>query len=75
MYDVKQKSLRRSGLRTVMTRSDDRFVTLDQRVAIANSHRDAIFMCIHFNSAVRSGARGIETYLSLIHISEPTRPY
>jgi len=57
-----QQSLRRSGLRTVMTRSDDRFVTLDQRVAIANAQRDAIFMCIHFNSARRRGARGVETF-------------
>lgn len=57
-----QKRLRSAGLKTVMTRSDDRFVTLDRRVAIANAHRDAIFMCIHFNSAVRSSARGIETF-------------
>ncbi len=57
-----QKSLQRSGFRTVMTRSDDRFIPLDQRVAIANQFRDAIFMCIHFNSATRPGARGIETY-------------
>ncbi len=57
-----QQSLRIAGLNTAMTRSDDRFVTLDQRVAIANSRRNAIFMCIHFNSALRTGARGIETF-------------
>lgn len=57
-----QKSLRSAGLKTVMTRSDDRFVTLDRRVEIANSHRDAIFMCIHFNAGRRIGARGIETF-------------
>lgn len=57
-----QKNLRHSGLNTVMTRTDDRFIPLDGRVAIANAYRDAIFMCIHFNSAVRPGARGVETY-------------
>lgn len=57
-----EQSLRKAGLKTVMTRSDDRFVTLNRRVAIANAQRDAIFMCIHFNSALRREARGIETY-------------
>ena len=57
-----QKSLKKSGLNTVLTRADDRFIPLDQRVAIANSYRDAIFMSIHFNSGVRRTARGVETY-------------
>lgn len=51
-----------SGYRVVMTRSSDVFVPLGTRVAIANSERGAIFVCIHFNSATRRGANGIETY-------------
>jgi N-acetylmuramoyl-L-alanine amidase len=54
--------LEKSGYRVVMTRDRDVFVPLPNRVAIANSYRDAIFVCIHFNSATRSGANGIETY-------------
>jgi N-acetylmuramoyl-L-alanine amidase len=54
--------LEQSGYRVVMTRDRDVFVPLPTRVAIANSYRDAIFVCIHFNSATRSGANGIETY-------------
>jgi len=50
------------GYRTVMTRSNDVFVSLPTRVAIANSYRDAIFVCIHFNAASRRGANGVETY-------------
>ena len=50
------------GYRVVMTRDSDVFVPLPTRVAIANSYRNAIFVCIHFNSATRSGANGIETY-------------
>src|SRR5437868_8192792 len=37
--------------RVVMTRDSDVFVALPNRIAIANSYRDAIFVCIHFNSA------------------------
>jgi len=51
-----------SGYRVVMTRDSDVFVPLPTRVAIANSYRNAIFVCIHFNATQRRGAGGIETY-------------
>jgi N-acetylmuramoyl-L-alanine amidase len=51
-----------SGYRVVMTRDSDVFIPLGTRVAIANSYPNAIFVSIHFNSAKRSGAGGIETY-------------
>ena len=51
-----------SGYRVVMTRDSDVFVPLPTRVAIANSYQSGIFVCIHFNSAKRIGADGIETY-------------
>lgn len=51
-----------SGYRVVMTRDSDVFVPLGVRTAIANSNRNAIFVSIHFNSAPRSSAGGIETY-------------
>jgi N-acetylmuramoyl-L-alanine amidase len=63
--DVAQRvrtRLRAAGLRVVMTRSNDTFIGLGTRCAIANSQRDAIFVSIHFNSAPREGADGIETY-------------
>lgn len=50
------------GYRVVMTRDSDVFVPLPTRVAIANSYPNGIFVCVHFNSATRSGANGIETY-------------
>jgi N-acetylmuramoyl-L-alanine amidase len=50
------------GYRTVMTRDGDYFVGLGQRCAVGNSQRDSIFISIHFNSARREGANGIETY-------------
>jgi N-acetylmuramoyl-L-alanine amidase len=57
-----RKILRDAGYRVVMTRDSDVFVTLGDRVRIANSYSHAIFVCIHFNSASRAGANGIETY-------------
>src|SRR6266542_5900376 len=51
-----------SGYRVVMTRDSDVFVPLATRVAIANSYRNAIFVCVHFNATNRMGASGIETY-------------
>ena len=55
-------NLNAAGLKTVMTRSDDTYISLGRRVAIANSRRNAIFVSVHFNSAPRVGAQGIETY-------------
>ena len=63
--DVAQRlanRLRRAGYRVVMTRDSDVFVTLGDRTRIANRYRNAAFICIHFNSATRQGANGIETY-------------
>jgi N-acetylmuramoyl-L-alanine amidase len=57
-----KKVLASAGYRVVMTRDSDVFVPLGTRVAIANSYPDAIFVSVHFNSAKRTGAGGIETY-------------
>ena len=57
-----KKALATSGYHVVMTRDSDVFVPLGTRVAIANSYSNAIFVSVHFNSAKRSGASGIETY-------------
>ena len=50
------------GYRVVMTRDSDVFIPLGTRVAIANSYRDAIFVCVHFNATPRRSASGVETY-------------
>jgi N-acetylmuramoyl-L-alanine amidase len=57
-----KRVLAASGYRVVMTRDSDVSVSLGGRVAIANSYPNALFVCIHFNSAKRMGAGGIETY-------------
>ncbi len=50
------------GFKVVMTRASDVYLTLQERVDLANAVREqAIFISIHFNSGSRS-ARGVETF-------------
>lgn len=63
--DVAQRlsrKLRESQFKTVMTRSGDVFIPLDQRVAIGNREPNSIFVSVHFNDSGRRSARGVETY-------------
>lgn len=57
-----ERYLRKRGVRTVMTRSTDRFIPLGTRADIGNSHANSIFVSIHINSASRVGASGLETF-------------
>lgn len=57
---VKQQ-LEKRGFKVVLTRSNDVFITLGGRVAIANQTPRSIFVSIHFNSG-GSDASGIETF-------------
>ena len=63
--DVAQRLKRKLGesqLKTIMTRSSDTFIPLDQRVSIENSQKNAIFVSIHFNDSRKRGIHGYETY-------------
>jgi len=53
--------LEAQGLIVFMTRTTDEFIPLEERVRFANSHPNALFIAIHFNSG-GSDASGIETY-------------
>jgi N-acetylmuramoyl-L-alanine amidase len=52
----------RLGIRVVMTRTEDVFVPLEERTAIANRAKADFFISIHVNAAHRSQAQGFETY-------------
>src|SRR4029453_13601152 len=63
--DVAQRlehKLRESQIKTVMTRNSDVFIPLNDRVAIENKQKNAIFVSIHFNDSRKRGTRGFETY-------------
>lgn len=56
------QAIRASGLRTVLTRSDDRAVSLAGRAATANQQRNCVFVSIHFDEGNRTAATGVNTY-------------
>src|SRR2546421_10289139 len=61
--DVAQRldrKLRESQLKTVMTRDSDVFIPLNDRVAVENKQKNAVFVSIHFNDSRRRKTRGFE---------------
>ncbi len=52
----------RLGAEIIYTRSDDTFIPLETRTAIANKAQADLFLSIHANSSSDASARGVETY-------------
>jgi N-acetylmuramoyl-L-alanine amidase len=52
----------RLGAEVIYTRSDDTFIPLETRTAIANKAQADLFLSIHANSSADASARGVETY-------------
>ncbi|MDY0298166.1 MAG: N-acetylmuramoyl-L-alanine amidase [Acidobacteriota bacterium] len=52
----------KAGFKVTMTRDVDRYISLEERTAIANSGKADLFVSIHLNAAPNKKARGIETY-------------
>lgn len=57
-----KRALQWRGFRVVMTRDNDTFISLGNRVKIAGKTRDCIFVSVHYNWAESRSAQGIETY-------------
>jgi N-acetylmuramoyl-L-alanine amidase len=57
-----ERKLRESQIKTVMTRDSDVFIPLNDRVAVENEQKNAIFVSIHFNDSSRKKTHGFETY-------------
>ncbi len=54
--------LRKEGFTVIMTRTYDKTLSLQQRVAIANKGKADLFISVHFNAAADKSVYGIETY-------------
>jgi N-acetylmuramoyl-L-alanine amidase len=52
----------RLGIRVIMTRTEDVFVPLQERTAIANRAKADFFVSLHVNAAPKRGAGGFETF-------------
>ena len=68
-----ERLLQLRGLATLLTRSDDSYVSLQDRAAAANGQQECVFVSIHFDEAGRSAATGIETYYAAHPVSFPER--
>ena len=54
--------LRSKGYRTALTRNDDTYLSLEERVEYSENQGPEIFVSIHVNSAVSTEPSGIETH-------------
>ncbi len=54
----------------VLTRTDDTYIPLKERTAIANRVRADLFLSIHANAAYRRGASGVETFFLSLEASD-----
>ena len=54
--------LRSKGYKVALTRSDDSFVSLEDRVNFSEAEEPEVFVSIHVNSAVSTDPNGIETH-------------
>jgi N-acetylmuramoyl-L-alanine amidase len=53
---------RRTDVEVMLTRSDDTFLPLGKRTAMANASGADMFVCVHANGAYRRSATGFEVY-------------
>jgi N-acetylmuramoyl-L-alanine amidase len=56
-------ALARDGVQVVLTRDEDRSVSLEERTARANAFNADLFISIHCNAAEAHTKRGVETYM------------
>jgi N-acetylmuramoyl-L-alanine amidase len=57
-----EAKLKKAGAKVIMTRSNDTFLSLEQRTDFAKKNFAETFVSIHVNSATSTSAKGSETY-------------
>lgn len=60
--DLRDLLMKRGRVRVAMTREDDRYLTLDERAAVARRLDAAMFVSLHMDSAPNPLARGATVY-------------
>ena len=61
-HALRDELVKRGRVRVAMTRDDDRYLTLDERAAVARRLNAAMFVSIHIDSAANPLARGASVY-------------
>ncbi len=62
--------LRGRGVRVVLTRDADRFLSLEERTAVANDARADLFLSIHANASRSKTPKGVETYFASLDATD-----
>ena len=57
-----EKLLQERGINCVLTRSTDTYISLDDRVKVANQRPDSLLVSIHFNGSPVASNAGFSTY-------------
>ncbi len=73
VLDVTQRladRLRKRGVRVVLTRKDDRYLSLEERTSVANDARADLFLSIHANASRSRKPRGFETYFAALEATD-----
>lgn len=60
--EMLKKFLEQYGYKVVMTRSDDTFISLENRAEFANNLNTKLFVSVHYNSAPNTEAEGVEVF-------------
>ena len=61
---IAREAVQFPGLCVVLTRTDDRFLELRERIDRAHDARAAVYVSLHVNAAADATARGVETYFA-----------
>lgn len=62
--------LRERGVKVLLTRTRDEFLSLEERTAVANDARADLFLSIHANASSSRKPRGIETYFASLDATD-----
>ena len=65
-----KRRLERRGVRVVLTRDGDRFLSLEERTAVANDARADLFLSIHAKASRSRKPRGMETYFASLEATD-----
>ncbi len=60
--NLKKQIEKETDIEVILTRSDDRFLTLEERTAIANTQKADLFISLHTNAHPNPNYHGLETY-------------
>jgi N-acetylmuramoyl-L-alanine amidase len=67
---LKKELTEKMVARVFLTRTDDTYMSLEDRAALANRVMAGVFISIHVNAAQRKGATGVETFFLSLDASD-----